>query len=83
VFETLEVSPSRASGETVYISVANFSKNSIVQDYLKLLQTKSDLFASKGLFEYELAWISKTNYTTLAANNRIIAYIDYFKTKLK
>jgi hypothetical protein len=83
VFETLEVSSSRASGETVYISVANFSKPAVALDYLKMLQTKADLFASKGLFEYELAWICKTNYTTLAGNNRINAYMDYFKSKTK
>lgn len=81
VFEpNLEVSPTRAFGETVYISVSNFTTTKACLDYYAYMKDKPDFFASKGLFEYEMAWISKTNYTTLLKNNRANSYVDFFKT---
>lgn len=82
-FETLEVSPARASGETVYISVANFSKPEKAKEYVDFLKNKTDFFASKGLFEYEVAWISKSNYMALASNNRILTYMEFYRGKVK
>lgn len=82
-FETLEVSPARSSGETVYIGVANFSKPEKTKEYAEFLKNKTDFFASKGLFEYEVAWISKTNYQALAKNNRILAYMEFYRGKVK
>jgi len=83
VFENLEVSTVRAFGESVYLTVANFSKPLATQEYLKYVISKPDFFSSKGLFEYEMAWISKTNYSLLVVNNRINSYVDFFKTDLK
>ncbi len=83
VFETLEVSPVRAFGESVYLTVANFSKPEVAQEYLKFLAGKPDFLPSKGLFEYDIAWISKTNYSLLVTNNRINSYVDYFKAGMK
>lgn len=80
VFETLEVSAAAAVGETIYITVSNFSKPEIAQEYVKMMMNKGDFFASRGLFEFEVAWISKTNYKTLSTNNRINSYIDFYKT---
>jgi hypothetical protein len=80
VFETLEVSPVRAFGEAIYLTIGNFSKPAAVQEYYKFMKSKPDFFASKGLFEYEIGWISKTNYSQLLANNRINSYVDFFKT---
>ncbi len=83
IFETLEVSPARASGSTVYISISNFSKPEKTKEYLTFIQGKPEILAAKGLFEFEMAWISKTNYITLAANNRINAYMEFFRGKGK
>ncbi|MCC7297974.1 MAG: tetratricopeptide repeat protein, partial [Bacteroidia bacterium] len=83
IYESLEVSPAAAVGETIYLTVANFSKTDVSIEYLKLLMNKADFFASKGLFEYEMAWITKTNYTTLIKSNRINSYFDFFKTDKK
>jgi hypothetical protein len=41
---------------------------------------QGDMFASKGLYEYEIAWISQKNYSNLLKNNRIISYFEFFKT---
>jgi hypothetical protein len=83
IFETLEVSPARASGSTVYISISNFSKPEKTKEYLAFIEKKPELLAAKGLFEFEMAWISKTNYLTLATNNRINAYMEFFRGKLR
>ncbi len=83
IFETLEVSPARASGSTVYISVSNFSKPDKAKEYLTFIEKKPEIFAAKGLFEFEMAWISKTNYLTLASSNRINAYMEFFRGKLR
>jgi tetratricopeptide (TPR) repeat protein len=83
IFEKLEVSPARASGSTIYISVSNFSKSEITKEYLAFIQKKPEILAAKGLFEFEMAWISKTNYLTLASNNRINAYMEFFRGKLR
>jgi tetratricopeptide (TPR) repeat protein len=83
IFETLEVSPARASGSTIYISISNFSKPEKTKEYLAFIEKKPEIFAAKGLFEFEMAWISKTNYLTLATNNRINAYMEFFRGKLR
>ncbi|MBS3914809.1 MAG: tetratricopeptide repeat protein [Bacteroidetes bacterium] len=83
VFENLEVGIVVNIGSTNYLSVANFSKPEVAQGYMKMLMGKADFFASKGLFEYELAWISKTNFVTLSQNGRISSYMDFFKTDKK
>lgn len=83
IFESLDVSTAAAVGETIYISVKNFSKPEIAQQYVAGLMAKTDFFASRGLFEYDLAWISKTNFQALATNNRINSYFDFFKTDKK
>lgn len=83
IFEPLEVSTARSSGETVYISVSNFTTPAKTKEYVDFLLAKPEFFASKGLFEFELAWISKTNYTTLATNNRINAYMEFYRGKVK
>lgn len=83
IFETLEVTAVRAVGETVYLTVNNFSKPENTQGYLKMLSEKPEFFTGKGLFEYELAWISKTNYLLLVENNRVNNYIEFFKTDKK
>lgn len=83
IFETLEVSPARASGTTLYISVSNFSKPEKTKEYLSFIEKKPEILAAKGLFEFEMAWISKTNYLTLATNNRINAYMEFFRGKLR
>jgi tetratricopeptide (TPR) repeat protein len=83
IFETLEVSPARASGSTIYISVNNFSKPEKTKEYLSFIEKKPEILAAKGLFEFEMAWISKTNYLTLAGNNRINAYMEFFHGKLR
>lgn len=80
VFETLEVSPASAVGETMFLTVSGFSKSEITQEYAKLMMGQGDLFASKGLYEYEIAWISQKNYSNLLKNNRIISYFEFFKT---
>jgi hypothetical protein len=83
IFETLEVSPARASGSTIYISINNFSKPEKTKEYLSFIEKKPEILAAKGLFEFEMAWISKTNYLTLAGNNRINAYMEFFRGKLR
>jgi hypothetical protein len=83
IFETLEVSPARASGSTIYISISNFSKPEKTKEHLAFIEKKPEIFAAKGLFEFEMAWISKTNYLTLATNNRINAYMEFFRGKLR
>jgi tetratricopeptide (TPR) repeat protein len=83
IFETLEVSPARASGTTVYISISNFSKPEKAKEYLSFIEKKPEILAAKGLFEFEMAWISKTNYLVLAGNNRINAYMEFFRGKLR
>ena len=83
IFETLEVSPARASGSTVYISISNFSKPEKAKEYLSFIERKPEILAAKGLFEFEMAWISKTNYLVLAGNNRINAYMEFFRGKLR
>lgn len=83
IFENLEVSPARASGTTVYISISNFSKPEKAKEYLSFIEKKPEILAAKGLFEFEMAWISKTNYLALASNNRINAYMEFFRGKLR
>lgn len=83
IFETLEVSPARASGSTVYISISNFSKPEKAKEYLSFIEKKPEILAARGLFEFEMAWISKTNYLALATNNRINAYMEFFRGKLR
>lgn len=83
IFEQLEVSTARSSGETVYISVANFSQPAKTREYVEFISGKPEFFASKGLFEFEVGWISKTNYTALAASNRINAYMEFYRGKVK
>jgi tetratricopeptide (TPR) repeat protein len=80
VFETLEVSPASAVGETMFLTVSGFSKSEVTQEYAKLMMGQGDMFASKGLYEYEIAWISQKNYSNLLKNNRIISYFEFFKT---
>lgn len=80
IFETLDVSQPRIFGETVYLSVGGFKEAKTAKEYFKYMQDKGDFFASKGLFEYEQAWITKTNYALLLQNNRVSNYLEYFKT---
>lgn len=80
VFETLEVSPASAVGETMFLTVSGFSKSEVTQEYAKLMMGQGEMFASKGLYEYEIAWISQKNYSNLLKNNRIISYFEFFKT---
>lgn len=77
--ENLDVAMARNSGETVYIAVTGFSQPKIAQDFISILSKKSDLLAAKGIFEFEQAFISLTNYKTLASNTRINSYLDFFK----
>lgn len=79
IFEKLEVSNVQTSGETVYLAVSNFSKASVCKEYVKMLSGKPDFFASRGLFEYETSWITKSNYVTLLKNNRINSYLEHYK----
>lgn len=80
IFEKLEVGSVQTSGETVYLSVYNFSTSDVCRQYVKFLTEKPDFFASRGLFEYDLAWITKTNYQTLVKNNLINNYLDHYKS---
>lgn len=83
IFENLEVSSAIASGSTIYLSISNFSKHEKAKEYLSFIEKKPEILAAKGLFEFEMAWISKTNYQTLATNNRINAYMEFFRGKLR
>jgi type IV secretory pathway component VirB8 len=67
-------------GETMFLTVSGFSKSEVTQEYAKLMMGQGDMFASKGLYEYEIAWISQKNYSNLLKNNRIISYFEFFKT---
>jgi tetratricopeptide (TPR) repeat protein len=81
IYETLEVSNVFISGETVFLTINNFSKPEKAKEFLEFIKAKPDFFAGKGLFEYELAWITQTNFKMLISNNRINNYLDYFKGK--
>ncbi|MBL7812312.1 MAG: tetratricopeptide repeat protein [Bacteroidetes bacterium] len=79
IYETLDVSAVSISGETVYLTIQNFSKPEKAQEYLEFIRSKPDFFASKGLFEFETAWISKSNYVLLIKSNRVNNYMEYFR----
>lgn len=79
--ENLDITMPRNAGETVFIAISGFSKPEAVRDFIDILTKKSDMLAAKGIFEFEQAFISLSNYKTLSTNNRINSYMDFFKSK--
>lgn len=79
--ENLDITMPRNAGETVFIAITGFSKPEVARNFIEILNKKADLLAAKGIFEFEQAFISLTNYKTLAGNNRINSYLDFFKQK--
>jgi len=77
VLETLEVSKAQTFGSAVFLYISGFSKPKIARDFLNRLKANPTLFSSKGLFEYQQAWVSKTNMIKLAKSNNIKSYMNF------
>ena len=77
VLEKVEVSKAQSFGSQVFVYISGFSEPKVTKDFLNRLKTNATLFSSKGLFEYEQAWISKTNLQKLVVNRQIRSYMKF------
>ena len=66
-----------ASGSLILIE--NFPNLQKAKFYQQYLSKQQDYFASKGLFEFEIATISKDNLQRLVSNMNWKEYLDWFK----
>lgn len=79
--ETLEIDAARSIGETNFLTISGFNTAAGAQSLIEALKKEEELFASRGVFEYEQAWISMSNYKKLALNNRVNNYLEFYKQK--
>jgi hypothetical protein len=63
------------------ILIENFPNLQKARFYQQYLAKQQDYFATKGLFEYEIATISKDNLQRLVGSMNWKSYLDWFKAQ--
>jgi len=78
-FENLLVNPSTAVGSQNVIRISQFSKPEVAKEFVAFLQKSTSYFAEKGLYEYNVMWISESNYLHLTKSLDLNGYRTFFE----
>lgn len=78
-FESLVVGRHIPLSDFYLITVENFSSQDKAKFYSRFLSQQTDLFNSKGIFNYQSLVISQINLQKLVKNGQLEAYIEWSK----
>lgn len=77
--ESIEVGSSINIGSKYILIIQNFSTPDKAKFYQQYLSKQNDFFASKGVFEFDVAWITDKNLKLLLSNLSLVDYLKLFK----
>ncbi len=77
--EAIEVGSSINIGSKYILIIQNFSTPDKAKFYQQFLSKQTDFFASKGVFEFDVAWITDKNLKLLLSNLNLNDYLQLFK----
>lgn len=77
--ESIEVSTAVNIGSKYVIIIQNFSTPDKAKFYQQYLTKQTDFFASKGVFEFDVAWITEKNLKLMLNNLTLADYLKLFK----
>lgn len=77
--ESIEVGSSISIGSKYILIIQNFSSSDKAKFYQQFLSKQTDFFASKGVFEFDVAWITDKNLKLLLSNLNLSDYLKLFK----
>ena len=77
--ESIEVGSSINIGSKYILIIQNFSSSDKAKFYQQFLSKQTDFFASKGVFEFDVAWITDKNLKLLLSNLNLSDYLKLFK----
>lgn len=77
--ESIEVGTSVNIGSKYLIIIQNFSTPDKAKFYQQYLSKQTEFFAAKGVFEFDVAWITEKNLKLLLSNLTLADYLKLFK----
>lgn len=77
--ESIEVGTSITIGSKYILNIQNFSSPEKAKFYQQFLSKQTDFFAAKGVFEFEVVWITEKNLKILLSNLSLPEYLKLFK----
>ena len=77
--ESIEVGTSITIGSKYVLNIQNFSSPEKAKFYQQFLSKQTDFFAAKGVFEFEVVWITEKNLKLLLSNLSLPEYLKLFK----
>ena len=77
--ESIEVGTSVNIGSKYIIIIQNFSTPDKAKFYQQYLSKQTDFFATKGVFEFDVAWITEKNLKIILNNLTLVDYLKLFK----
>ena len=77
--EPIEVGTSVNIGSKYIIIIQNFTIPDKAKFYEQYLSKQTDFFATKGVFEFDVAWITEKNLKIILNNLTLVDYLKLFK----
>ncbi len=77
--EPIEVGTSVNIGSKYIIIIQNFTTPDKAKFYEQYLSKQTDFFATKGVFEFDVAWITEKNLKIMLSNLTLVDYLKLFK----
>lgn len=80
-FENLQVETNLQMGSYNVIRITQFSKPQIAKDFCEVFQQATGYFAEKGLYDYAVLPITKSNFLMLTKTLDLESYREFLKTQ--
>lgn len=77
--DNIQMGISMNVGSKYIIAIENFSTADKAKFYQQYLSKQTDFFASKSVFEFDVVWITQSNFQLLIKNLALTEYLQLFK----